>query len=196
MNCKHCDKELVGKRKGAKYCDIYCLNRHSNENRIFTDSHRKKISEKHKGKRLSEDHKRKISESLKGVNVGKKHSAESKHNMSVARKKLLKNRPDLHPNNLCRGKKSYPQELLFDELTKIFKKVDNEVYYKSYWIDLLVNDILAVEVDGEFWHKGRENSDREKDSVIRTKYSLVRIPAKDVLNDVNKVVKRICGLVV
>ena len=52
------------------------------EKRIFTEEHRRKLSESQKGKKHSEEHKRKISESGKG----KVMSEESKRKISDAKK--------------------------------------------------------------------------------------------------------------
>jgi len=55
---------------------------------IVTEETRKKMSEAHKGKKLSEEHKRKISNALKGNKnmLGKHHSEETKRKMREAKK--------------------------------------------------------------------------------------------------------------
>lgn len=62
--------------------------------RIFSEEHRRKISESHKGKRFSEETRKKMSESLKGEkhpNFGKHHSAETRRKMSEAHKRIKSN---------------------------------------------------------------------------------------------------------
>lgn len=61
--------------------------------RHFSEEHKRKISEAHKGKPFSEEHKRKISEANKGENnsnYGKHHSEETRRKMSEALKELQK----------------------------------------------------------------------------------------------------------
>ncbi|GJQ43703.1 MAG: hypothetical protein JETCAE03_32010 [Ignavibacteriaceae bacterium] len=118
--CKYekCNKFFAPKRKEQQYCNLTCANRHFNDNRVFSKSHKKKISKAKKGKKLSIEHCEKISNSLKKYfkeNIVKL-SDKTKHKISIKRKQYLKEHPEQHPNNLCRGRKSYPQNKLFETL--------------------------------------------------------------------------------
>ena len=53
---------------------------------------------------------------------------------------------------------------------------------KVYLIDIALPDSkIAIEVDGEHWHRNRKVEDAERDSYLRSKgWKVIRIPASDV----------------
>lgn len=96
--CKYekCNKFFAPKRKEQQYCNLTCANRHFNDNRVFSKSHKKKISKAKKGKKLSIEHCEKISNSLKKYfkeNIVKL-SDKTKHKISIKRKQYLKEHPE------------------------------------------------------------------------------------------------------
>lgn len=56
--------------------------------------------------------------------------------------------------------------------------VEQEVYFNGYWIDILLNNKIAIEVDGEYWHKDRKEDDKKRDKIVSKKYKVLRINAK------------------
>jgi len=186
IQCKNCGIIFEG-RKGAKFHSLRCANIFFNKNRMFSKEHREKISKALKNKPLSKEHREKISKSLIGK-AGHTFTEQEKLNKSLEKVEYYKKHPEKHPNNLCRGKKNYPQNKLFEELKKEYK-VEQEVYYDGYWIDILLNDSIAIEVDGEYWHKNRKQNDKKRDKIISNKYKVLRINAKDVLYNLSTVIE-------
>jgi phage terminase large subunit len=110
-NCLFCNEEFVTKDGSGKYCSLTCKlayrkRRLYKGKYIFSDEHKRKISEAHKGKVLSEEHKRKISEAEKGRisnRKGAKCSEETKKKMSESRKGLKYS--EEHKKNISEGRK-------------------------------------------------------------------------------------------
>lgn len=193
IKCKNCGIIFEG-RKEAKFHNLKCANIFFNKNRTFSKEHREKISKALKNKRLSKEHKEKISIALKGK-VGHKFTEQEKINKSLEKIKYYKKHPEKHPNNLCRGKKSYPQTKLFNELKKRFIDIKDEVYCDGYWIDILLNNKIAIEVDGEYWHKKRIKQDLIRDKKIGKYYKVIRIKAKDINTNIDTIINFIGELV-
>ena len=114
----------------------------------------------------------------------KPFSDESKRKMSISRKKLLKERPELHPNRLLAGnrnKMSFPERIAFDFLTREKIQFKHNAQIGKYFVDFLIGDI-AIEIDGERWH------DSQKDAIRDEKISLhgikiFRFKAKEVIKN-------------
>jgi len=114
----------------------------------------------------------------------KPFSDESKRKMSNSRKKLLQERPELHPNRILAGnrnKMSFPERLAFDYLTNENISFKHNAKIGKYFVDFLIGDI-AIEIDGERWH------DAQKDAIRDEKISLhgikiFRFKAKEVLKN-------------
>lgn len=69
--------------------------------------------------------------------------------------------------------------------------LDMQTEYKPYRLDFLVNKWLVVEVDGAAWHSSPEAVERDgiRDEFFKAKgFSVLRIPAKVVLNTPTKAV--------
>ena len=136
---------------------------------------------------LTEETKLNMSKARKGK-PGHKHTDETKLQMSESRKQYLKEHPEKHPNNLCRGKKSYPQNKLYEYLKTLYLNIEQEYYYEGYWIDILISDQLAIEVDGEYWHQERKENDIKREKIISEKYQVIRFNASEVLNNFDQVI--------
>ncbi len=66
-NCKNCHEDFLSQKNKGLYCCHHCSTKRE-YNYIFTKEHKKKISEKRKGIKLSKEHKKKISNANKKEN--------------------------------------------------------------------------------------------------------------------------------
>ncbi len=195
--CKFCGVDISGKRRGSKFCTLTCANRYFNAQRKIngcTDEHKRKVSESLKGRVITEAHRQALSVATKAAaqKYGtRKYTDAERQKRSEERKRYLAAHPESHPNRLCAGRKSYPQSRLLDALACIYDNVRDEVYYGGYWIDILLEDKVAIEVDGEYFHKDRKDQDGIRDGVIGGKYKVLRIPAKRVLYNLPEVISEI-----
>lgn len=98
LNCKKCKKEFKTSpykiKKGlGKFCSIKCfnLNRMGTKRKLFSEEHRKKLSQAGKNKIFTNEHKKHLSEAGKKKPnmswLGKKHTEEQKRKISDAQKK-------------------------------------------------------------------------------------------------------------
>lgn len=195
--CGFCGIDISKKRSGSKFCTLTCANRYFNEKRKIsgcTDEHKRKVSESKKGKPLSDAHRLALSVATKAAfqKYGRRrYTDEEKQKRSEERKQYLAEHPESHPNRLCAGRKSYPQRRLLDALACIYDNVGDEVYCDGYWIDILLEDKVAIEVDGEYFHKDRKSQDKIRDEVISRKYRVLRVPAKRVLYSLPEVISEV-----
>jgi len=113
-------------------------------------------------------------------------SEKTKKKMSISRKKLLKDKPELHPNRLLAGnrsKMSFPEKLAFDFLKKEKIEFIHNALIGKYFVDFLIGDV-AIEVDGERWHDAKKDSIRDKEISLHG-VKIFRFKAKDVVKDVS-----------
>ncbi|MDC0343650.1 zinc-ribbon domain-containing protein [bacterium] len=88
----------------------------------------------------------------------------------------------------CRSSISRAEIRILSELEAVFPEVMHHTKVENVECDLLVGNV-AIEIDGKYWHQGREKNDAEKNtflaergvSVIRLRdYSIGRISAHDI----------------
>jgi very-short-patch-repair endonuclease len=104
---------------------------------------------------------------------------ERREAKSAERKKFYEINPSMHPNRLCAGKKSYVQTQLFMHLASIGLRVEQEVRCGSYWIDIVIPEkMIAIEVDGEYFHQHRQDYDDDRSKFICQHYTIIRFPVK------------------
>ena len=185
--CFHCNLQIMNRNQ--KFCSLDCANKHQ-KCKNFSLDHRLKISKSLKNRSLTAEHKAKISSANKGQ-IGYSWSIEERQIQSERRKAYLAEHPEKHPNALCRGKKSYPQELLTRKLEEAGFVTKCEFYLDGFWIDILVNDVLAIEVDGEYWHKNRKDVDDAKTEVVSRVYEVKRYSATAVMKKIDDIIDEI-----
>jgi|SRR3990167_3691243 len=81
---------------------------------------------------------------------------------------------------------------------KQYSNVEMEYYHKGYFIDILVNGILAIEVDGAHWHNSPTaiEYDKKRDSIISETYKVYRInPDNLIWIDLENILNKIKLLV-
>jgi hypothetical protein len=135
-----------------------------------------------KGKNHSETTKQKISKDAKrryeSGNVhpmlGRNHSDEARNKMKKSNKKvwLGRKRPDqsqlmrnglaAHCNEFIKNP-SKPQVKLFEMIKLLYPSAILNYPHKNYSIDIVIPELkIAIEYDEPYWHKGREEYDRNR----------------------------------
>jgi len=125
--------------------------------------------------------------------LGKKRDPETMKKIGKKIKEFYEKNPE------ARGKSkririSRSHRFLFEELKKIYENVKIEYYHKGYFIDILVDDRIAIEVDGAHWHNTDEAklNDKKRDSIISKSYKVYRInPDNLIFDDTQRILKEI-----
>jgi len=114
--------------------------------------------------------------------LGKKRDPETMRKVGKKIKEFYEKNPE------ARGKSkririSRSQRFLFEKLKTIYPNTKLEYYHKGYFIDILVNDRVAVEVDGAHWHNNNDAklNDKKRDSIISKTYKVYRINPDDLV---------------
>jgi very-short-patch-repair endonuclease len=79
---------------------------------------------------------------------------------------------------------SYPHQKLCKILKSMSINYINEKRLGKYCIDCFIPNLnICIEVDGTYWHKGKEKRDLQKDEYIKSlDYKIIRIPEKEIDN--------------
>lgn len=94
--------------------------------------------------------------------------------------RFIKN-PDMHPNRLCAGKVSYPENMLKQYFIQN-NLIENKDFIcqfriERYFIDFYLPKInLCIEVDGKRWHTDKEKEEK-RELVIKRNHGLIRFDA-------------------
>jgi very-short-patch-repair endonuclease len=82
---------------------------------------------------------------------------------------------------------SYPEQYLFYYLSKLKLKIENRKNIDNIEVDIYIPYLkLAIEYDGEYYHRNKENRDLEKNKILYSKgINLIRIREKG-LNKIRK----------
>jgi very-short-patch-repair endonuclease len=193
MQCKKCNIDHDGTFGSGVFCSRSCAN-----SRIWTEEINLIRSQKAtgrispmKGKKTlpcTEDRKQKLKEgwtlerkkSLSLKNLGSKRSDESKLKMSLSKKEFFKLNPEKHPNRKCAGKKSYWQNVLFEELKKTFPELQQEYKVDNIYLDIALPDYkINIEYDGIKWHDKTKDTIRDS-NLIKNGWNIMRISSKDL----------------
>jgi hypothetical protein len=119
----------------------------AHKGRTHSEKSRRNMSEAHKGKTFSEEHKRKISEVKKGENhylYGKTHSEETKRKMSRTRKG--KTFSEEHKRKISEGKRNPSEETR--------RKMRDASKGRRWWNDGCGNHKRLIECPGDGWKLG------------------------------------------
>ncbi len=123
--------------------------------------------------------------------------------MVEGRKKYYEKYPDAKKRGIKSVKNiSKPQIFLYEKLKGIFNNVKLDFYLKVndkqyYFIDILVNDKIAIEVDGKFWHSGENKKlyDQKRDLEINKIYKIIRYDAQYVFKNVDIIINNIKNII-
>ena len=190
FKCEKCNSEYVlvlkitdfKKKKYKKFCGVGCAN-----SRNITENVKKNISvgmiKSEKTKRLKfEKNCLNCSKKMLLTKYEYKNrifcciSCSSKY----TRKKFLKEHPDMHPNRLCAGKKSYWQKTLYENLVNKNANLKYEQIYDGYWMDIVEpNKKINIEYDGIYWHN--IDNDINRDNALKNLgWKILRISSEEL----------------
>lgn len=192
--CKKCNKEFEVSKGLINYCSLSCKNSRVRPIGFYRHSEeaKRKIKERNIERyKKDPDLKKRIGETLKRkIKAGeiiRVTSEETKKKMSNTRKKLLEEKPWLHPNVLCSNlNESYPEKVFREYLDSIGLKKDID-YIKQYKIEKYFIDFyfpkfnLGVEIDGERWHNLESEKEIDREMVIKKYIKLKRFFAKVII---------------
>ncbi|RPG82459.1 MAG: hypothetical protein CBD69_010915 [Crocinitomicaceae bacterium TMED209] len=69
----------------------------------------------------------------------------------------------------CTHQSSEPEIRILSELMCLFKNVNSRYKIDNKEIDIFLSDYkIAIEFDGSYWHRNKENKDLEKNSVLKS----------------------------
>ncbi|GJQ44006.1 MAG: hypothetical protein JETCAE03_35040 [Ignavibacteriaceae bacterium] len=125
---------------------------------------------------------------IKGWLKGKKLPAKMVKALVEGRRKYYERHPEV--KSASRVRISKPQRLLFEECKKHFNDVKLEYYHKGYFIDILIDNKLAIEVDGAHWHTDKEY-DRKRDKIISKTYKVLRFDAEYARENRREIVEKL-----
>lgn len=129
---------------------------------------------------------------LKGPWKNKKLPKHMIDALVEGRKRYYKKYPDAKSRGIkAVNNISNPQRFLYERLKEVFDDVKLEFYFKPYFIDILVNNKIAIEVDGKFWHEGNEEADAYRENDIRKKYKVLRYDSQYVWDNYKKIIKEV-----
>jgi uracil-DNA glycosylase family 4 len=136
--------------------------------------------------RFSENGRKKIRLGrIKAAETWKKNPNNSLHIASVGRNTLNKyyeTHKRMPP--LIGMKPTYPQLKLAEHLKDLGLSVLINTYIKPYFPDIMVNNTVIIEVDGEYWHKNRKDEDAKRQKYLEDKgYTVIRFTAKKALKE-------------
>ena len=108
---------------------------------------------------------------------------ERRAERSRQRKEFLKEHPEKHPNSLLannRRSMSYPERTVYDWLVSRGVVFVHNARVGMYWVDFMIGNMTALEVDGAYWHDAER--DRKRDAeLLRLGVSVVRVEASLIL---------------
>lgn len=154
---------IVGGKNPAKRKDVRkkLVENNSMKNSVYRERQRIGVLESWKNK---EKRKNRV-DAMKGI----EKTDKAKKNMSIARKKLLKESPDILKKSLIhfKGKRTNIEKIIEDILIKNKIKYEYDFKILRYCVDFaFIDKKIAIECDGEYWHTGREEQDRIRQEKI------------------------------
>lgn len=198
--CLNCAEIILYKKKKNNYCSSSCSAQVSNKNRKqkdrthdFKEKMKKIVSERHikNGTKLKHDNKCKVCKENSGKRIycSKKcrdNCFELKGKISEIMKRRFELFPELHPNRLCAGKVSYPENMLNDYFKQL-GFIENKDYIRQYkvgkyYVDFVFLDLkIAFEVDGERWHDLESEKEKDRAKEISNHFELYRFWSKPLV---------------
>ena len=130
-----------------------------------------------------------------------KHSDETKQKLSVARLKFMKE----HPEQTAWRKSniSYPEQLFINKIIELgwdkTHSIEREKSFFPYFVDFsFINEMVCVEIDGsQHLLTERIESDKKKDDLLnKLGWSVIRVTAEEVKNNINDVFNKISKLLI
>jgi very-short-patch-repair endonuclease len=197
MICRRCEKEHNGSFGSGVFCSRACansrtwtaeINQKRREKALGTVSKFKGVkglpsricTEERKEKlRNSWTDERRAEHTLKYKGV-QKRSQESKEKMSRLKKEFYLTHPEKHPNRKCAGKKSYWQNVLYNELKTYFPSLQQEYKVNNFFLDIALPEIkINIEYDGVRWHNAEKDKARDE-ILIEQGWKILRISSTDL----------------
>ena len=141
------------------------------------------------GRTLSDDHRRNISRAVKNLwesgtlnhagMAGKTHKPETLSRMSISRRRHIKNHSD-DCRCLHRDAPSKVAWRAYDLLLRDFAIVIPEQRFGPYSVDfLLAEEWLAVEIDGDYWHRINKTDYKARDKYLLEEFGLPVVRLKE-----------------
>ena len=121
---------------------------------------------------------------IDGIKIGKWISVQrqiynkSRTDMSLSDEQIAKlEKIGMNWNVSKMGKTSFPEQVLYFYLRKLYPEIKNQYKEFGFELDLYIPSIkMAFEYDGEFWHRDKYEADNKKDKNCRNLgITLIRI---------------------
>ena len=140
---------------------------------------------------------KKISESK----IGEKNPMhKSRHNdeywktNSEMRKQYYKDNPEKHPNYIMaqKGFMSNLEKIMKNALQKEEINIEQQYNINNKWVDFaIVNKKIAIECDGEYWHKDKIKEKKRDKQLEDEGWSILHFTGDEIKNDINKCISEI-----
>jgi len=79
----------------------------------------------------------------------------------------------------CTNPSSTPELRIFSELKTIFPSALHRKKINGHEVDILIPELnIAIEYDGEFWHRKKQKQDLRKNEMLKDKVTLIRVRDK------------------
>ena len=163
---------IVRKSQEAKYCSRKCAVVICKRQKTL--EHRKKISIAH---------------------IGIKPSLKTKKLLSEKKIKFYEENPEKHPNRIMakKGFISKPQQKMYKLIKNVYSTAEIEYPVKTKigtkYIDVAIPELkIAIEYDGEYWHKGNEKQDKIRQKAIEQQgWEVLRFDKNNYKNCLEKI---------
>lgn len=78
------------------------------------------------------------------------------------------------PKCISGRRTSFPEQAILFYMQKMFKDVQNRAKVNGVEVDILINNKIAIEYDGVYWHTGKEEYDKHKNFLLE-RYTFIRL---------------------